>query len=324
MILVTGATGFLGAELVVQLLQTEDSIRCIKRKSSKIPESLVPFNKKIEWVEADLLDIADLEQAFDGIETVFHCAAQVSINPKNAKETIHVNTEGTSNVVNLCLLYAIKQLVHVSSIAALGNAKSNELITEEHYWDAFDIHNSYAISKYLSEMEVWRGIEEGLTAVIVNPSVIIGEASGYSGSGMLFKTIKNGLKFYTSGSIGLVHVYDVARCMIMLQKKSDGKNQRYIINAENYSYKQLFTQVADAFGMKVPNKEAKPWMLEIAWRLQAIKNAVTGKQGGLNKDIARSAFTKQEYANQKIVNTLNYNFKSVKTSIKQIAKALDK
>ncbi|MDB5112671.1 MAG: NAD-dependent epimerase/dehydratase family protein, partial [Mucilaginibacter sp.] len=199
MILVTGATGFLGSELAKQLCQNGESIRCTKRATSVIPLILQPYSKYIEWVDADLMDIFALKDALQGITQVYNCAAWVSLKQADKKPMIHTNVNGTANLVNLCLEQPVK-LVHVSSIAAIGAAKPGELITEEHHLEATTENDGYALSKLESEMEVWRGMAEGLDAVIVNPSLIIGSNAGTAGSGQLFETVRKGLKFYTKGS----------------------------------------------------------------------------------------------------------------------------
>ncbi|RYE28689.1 MAG: NAD-dependent epimerase/dehydratase family protein, partial [Sphingobacteriaceae bacterium] len=240
MILVTGATGFLGSEVCRQLiLAGKNSIRCTKRTASKIPEILIPHQHKITWVEADLLEIDALKEALQGVTQVYHCAALVSFDPSLKKKLIQNNVEGTANLVNLCVEKGIR-LLHVSSIAAVGEGKPGELINENHHLEETPKENAYAISKYESEMEVWRGIAEGLDAVIVNPSLIIGKNAGKQGTGQIFETVRKGLKFYTSGSCGLVDVEDVAKTMILLME-SQISNERFIINAENWSYKTLFT-----------------------------------------------------------------------------------
>ncbi|TKC00568.1 NAD-dependent epimerase/dehydratase family protein [Pedobacter cryophilus] len=321
MILVTGATGFLGAELVVQLLQKETQIKCIKRANSAIPQKLIPFNDKIEWLIADILDYSDLDDAFEGISKVYHCAALVSFDPSLKQKMLAINAEGTANIVNLCLSHSVKKLVHVSSIAALGEAKEGELIDEKIFWEGFESHDAYSVSKYRAEMEVWRGINEGLNAVIVNPSIIIGEDAGTAGSGALFETVKSGIKYYTRGAGGFVDVKDVAKAMILLME-SEVSNERFIINAENYSYKNLFTEIAQAFHLPVPTKEAKPWMLALVWRANAIKNAITNAKGGLTKSTSKSASTIREFNNAKIKKQLNLEFIPISQSITKIVNSL--
>ena len=322
MILVTGATGFLGAELVAQLLEIESVVRCIKREKAIIPQKLILYQDKIEWVTADILDFSDLNDAFEGVTQVYHCAALISFETTLKKKILAINAEGTSNVVNLSLAHSVKKLVHVSSIAALGNGKNNELIDEKSFWEGFEAHNAYAVSKYRAEMEVWRGINEGLNAVIVNPSVIIGEDAGIAGSGAIFKTVKDGLKYYTLGGTGFVDVKDVAKIMILLMQ-SDISAERFIISNQNYSYKNLFSDIAIAFDLPEPQKEARPWMLSLAWKANAIKNLLTGSKGGLTKATAKSASNFNHFDNSKIKKHLaSFEFKPIGESITKIVNSL--
>jgi dihydroflavonol-4-reductase len=320
MILVTGATGFLGSELAALLLKQGAEIRCTKRKSSVIPVILVPFQKKIEWVEADLLDIFALENAIKDVKQVYHCAAWVSLKQADKKQMIYANLTGTANLVNLCLLYGVR-LLHVSSIAALGEAKPGEMINETHHLDETMVSDGYAISKFESEMEVWRGIAEGLNAVIVNPSLIIGASAGTNGSGQLFETVRKGLKFYTSGSSGLVDVHDVAACMISLMN-GNIHSERFIISAENREFKQLIPEIAAGFGIIPPGIYAKPWMLSIGWRVASLLSAFTGKPPFLDKMSALSASSTSNYDNSKIKKAITIEFKPISDSIKEICARL--
>src|SRR5665213_3429056 len=274
MILVTGSTGFLGSELATQLVKQYGNTRCTKRAKSKIPEILIPFQKQIEWVDADLMDVFALEDALKGITQVYHCAAWVSLKQADKKKMINANVTGTANLVNLCLQNNIR-LVHVSSIAAIGLAKPGDLVTENHHLDQATETDGYAISKLESEMEVWRGIAEGLDAVIINPSIIIGADAGTAGSGQLFETVRKGLKFYTSGSSGFVDVEDVAKCMIALMNNNIS-GERYIISAENWNYKELTAEIANGFGIKPPSIFASAWTMGLAWRGAALIASLTG------------------------------------------------
>lgn len=320
MILVTGATGFLGSELAKQLVQNGETIRCIRRKSSIIPEILIPHQRFIEWIEADMLDLFALEEAMKGITHVYHCAAWVSFIQKEKEPMIRTNIKGTANVVNLCLERNIR-LLHVSSIAAIGYSKLGEPITEKHFIEETPVNNGYAISKLESEMEVWRGIAEGLDAVIVNPSVIIGVNAGIEGSGKLFETVNRGLKFYTRGSCGLVDVVDVAKCMIALMN-SDIAGERFIISAENWNYKELVAEITADFGLKAPTREARPWMLELAWRAAALWAGLTGKNPSIDKIAAQSASIVQNYDNSKIKKAIGIEFKPVAKTIREICDSL--
>jgi nucleoside-diphosphate-sugar epimerase len=320
MILVTGATGFVGSVLARRLAEHNIAIRCLKRQTSVIPENLLPYSHLIDWREADILDNATLEEAFEGITQVYHCAAWVSFKEADKEPMINTNVQGTANVVNLCLDYDAR-LVHVSSIAALGQAKPGELITEKHYLEETPANNNYAVSKLESEMEVWRGIAEGMQGVIVNPSVIIGPEAGVDGSGKIFDTVHRGLKYYTRGSCGLVDVNDVARCMMELMN-SNITAERYIVNAENWKFKDLTDNIARCFGIQPPATEAKPWMLEFAWRGASLWATLTGNDPALDKIAAKAASVEQNYDNSKIKKAIGITFKPIGQTIQDVCSAL--
>jgi len=320
MILVTGATGFLGSELTRQLAQTGQVIRCTKRSTSVIPELLVPYNQFIEWVDADIMDVFALENALQDVTQVYNCAAWVSLKQADKEPMIRTNVVGTANLVNLCLEQGIR-LVHVSSIAAIGQAKPGDLITENHHLDAAVENDGYALSKLESEMEVWRGIAEGLDAAIVNPSLIIGANAGTNGSGQLFETVRKGLQFYTKGSAGFVDAEDVAKCMIALMN-SEITGERYIISAENRNYKQITAEIANGFGIKPPVILAKSWMMELAWRGAAVVAAITGKDPALDKIAAQSASLTRDFDNTKIKRAIGIEFKPVSKSVREICERL--
>jgi nucleoside-diphosphate-sugar epimerase len=320
MILITGATGFLGAELAKLLVSTGANIRCTKRESSKIPALLQPFHNQIQWIDADMLNIFALEDALDGITQVYHCAAWVSLKQADKEPMISTNVTGTANLVNICAAQGIR-MVHVSSIAAIGIAKPGKLINEEHHLEQSGDNDGYAISKLESEMEVWRGIAEGLDAVIVNPSLILGASAGTSGTGALFETVRKGLQYYTGGSGGFVDVEDVVKCMVALMNSSITA-ERYIISAENYPYKDMTTEIARGFGIKPPAKLAKPWMMGLAWRGAAFIAALTGKSPSIDKTSALAASQIREFDNSKIRKAIGIEFKPVSTTILEVCDVL--
>lgn len=319
MILVTGGTGFLGAELIKQLTNQGLAVRALRREKSKIPD-LIGNNPLIEWFIADINEPSTLEEAFSGITQVYHCAAFVSLNSKHKKQLFHVNINGTSNVVNLCMENNCR-LLHVSSVAALGIAKKGKQIAEQDFW-AYDAKaHAYGLSKYEGEMEVWRGINEGLDAVIVNPSVIMGKNAGFEGSGAIFKLVKEGFPFYTNGASGFVDVEDVAKSMILLMA-AEVSGERFIISSDNMHYQELFTQIAKGFGVKPPAKEAKPWMLGIAWRALKLVSVFTRQEPSITKDTANSSVTLSYYDNHKVVEQTGMDFKPVSQVITEITQYL--
>lgn len=324
MILVTGGTGLVGAHLLFHLLNENKQIRAIYRNEKKFENVKRIFSyyskdadtlfNKIEWVEADLNNIPQLTEAFKDITHVYHCAAFVSFEPDKFDVLKKTNIKGTANVVNFCISNKVEKLCYVSSIAALGSSLKNEVITEETEWNK-EIDNSvYAITKYGAELEVWRGTQEGLDAVIVNPGVIIGPGIWRYGSGSLIKMIYNKLKYYTTGSTGYVDVNDVVKAMIQLVK-SNHKNERYILISENLSFKDFFTKTARYLRVKQPQKEAKPWLLNIAWRLDWLKHKLTGKRRVLSKQTAKSALTETNYSNKKIKEAIGFEFLPMDKSI---------
>lgn len=323
MILVTGGTGLIGSHLLLQLTQKHETIRAIYRDASKLEHVKTVFSyytknaaslfKHIEWVEADITNIPALETAFETVEYVYHCAGFISFAPNDFNQLKKINIEGTANVVNLSITNGVKKLCHVSSIAALG-VTLNKPITEETHWNP-EAHNScYAISKYGAEMEVWRGSREGLDIVIVNPGIVLGPGFWDSGSGIIFSTIYKGLKFYTTGTSGYVAVNDIVKAMLQLTESAI-KNERFILVAENLSFKLITEKISECFKKKAPTKEAKPYLLEIGWRLDWLKHFLFKSPRTLSKTLAKTAHNKEEYDNSKIKEQLNFNFESIEDAI---------
>ena len=331
MILVTGGTGLVGAHLLLHLIESRNNatekIRAIYRTIESIEKTRSLFNlyKKInlfnfiEWVNADIVDIPSLESAFIGISQVYHCAAIISFDPKDEEKIRKINIEGTANIVNFCLSYNIQKLCYVSSIAALGDLAANEtIITEKTDWNPEKPHSDYAISKYGAEMEVWRGQQEGLNILIINPGVIIGPGFHERGSGLLFKKVADGLSFYTLGTTGFVAVSDVVRICNELMN-SDIKNERFTLIAENITFRDILNSIAAALHVQKPTKHAKPYLMELIWRLDWILSVVFGQKRQFTKATAKTSYSKSLYSNQKIKDTLNTEFADVKEYIKEIS-----
>lgn len=328
MILVTGGTGLVGAHLLYQLVQNNKAIKAIYRREKKLEsvkrifsyysDDYIKLYDRIEWVESDLLDISRLTEAFQGVEYVYHCAAFVSFEPDKYHLLRRTNIEGTANIVNLGISNKVKKLCFVSSIAALGESQNNIKIDEDTHWNPEADNSVYAITKYGAEMEVWRGTQEGLPAVVVNPGVIIGGGIWSHGSGNIIKKVYNNLKYYTSGNIGCIDVKDVVNIMIQLL---EGKiiNERYILVAENVSYKSFLYTISEKLNVEPPKKEAKPWLLAIGWRLDWLSHKVLGKRRVLVKQMIASLFNKVIYDNSKVKEALNYNFIILENSIERVA-----
>jgi nucleoside-diphosphate-sugar epimerase len=316
MILVTGGTGFLGSYLLQLLVNGKEPIRALFRSANKprFQHSL------IEWVEGDVLDYLSLESAMTNVSKVYHCAAVVSFETSDRAHLLKSNVEGTANVVNAALAMGVKKLAYVSSIAALGRSISQEqLIDEQTIWENGNANSGYAISKMLAEREVWRGTIEGLPAVIVNPGMILGAGDWNSGTAAFFKTIYNGLKFYTNGSNGFVGVEDVAEVLMQLME-SNIENERYVLVEDNYHYQFIFEKIANSLGVKAPNVEAKPWMSALVWRILAVRKMLTGKKSVITKETASNATLNCSYSNAKIKAAISFKFTPIEEVISKTGK----
>ncbi len=326
-ILVTGGTGFVGAHLLFHLTSAGSRVRALKRHESstqtaqKIFGFYQPFSSSlwdmIEWVDGDLLDIASLEEAMAGIRQVYHAAAVVSFQGNNRSFIQRVNQIGTANLVNVALEKKVDKLLFVSSIGTLGRAHQSEPVTEETHWNNKKT-SVYSKSKYEAEREVWRGMAEGLNAVIINPSIIIGPGNWSHGSPQLFQTMYNGLKFYTSGSNGFVGVNDVVHLMILLMN-GPFAGERYIVSSENVPYRELFRWMADALHVQRPSYHAGKMLSGISWRLLAIKGWLTGKKSSITKETAQTANQKYRYSNAKVCEATGFVFTPVKTCVEETA-----
>ncbi len=329
MILVTGGTGLVGSHLLLELTRTENRVRAIQRPLSYTRHVLDVFSlylenpetqyRKIEWVPADITDIDSMLEAMDGVEYVYHAAANVSFQPGKPAPLMDNNVGGTANVVNACLEKNIRKLCYVSSTAALGNALPGEEITENMLWLDSKNRSQYSISKFRSEMEVWRGVAEGLQAVIVNPSIIIGPGDWHRSSSYLFTAVWKGLTFYTEGITGYVDVRDVVRAMILLMN-GDIQGERYTLSSENLSYRKVLEMIAEALGKKPPRIHATPFLVSIAWRLDWIAGLLTGKSRSITRDAARSSLRKALFSNRKIREAMDLEFIPIDQSVKETAR----
>lgn len=321
--LVTGATGLLGTRLLFDLLEKGEKVRAGKRQQSNLEtvksvfkyygdKDLYLFNQ-IDWVNLDLLDVTEIADAMDGVKTVYHCAAVVSFHHSDYELMYQTNVLGTRNMVNIALELGVEKFVHVSSTAAIGKTK-DEFQKETNPWKDDENNSYYSLTKHGSEQEVWRGIEEGLNAVIVNPCIILGPSDWNKSSTSLFKTIKKGLKFYTSGANAYVDVRDVSEIIIILVEK-DVKEERFLCIGENMKFIDLFTLVADSFSVKAPSILAKAWQANLIWRIEELKYRLLRTKPVITKETARSSQQTTKYSNAKVKEALGFTFRPVKEAV---------
>jgi len=316
-VLVTGGTGFIGAYIIKELVEKGYAVRAITHSKS-VPFFLPTHIKNaVEWVSGDILDVTSLDEAMEGVDAVIHAAAKVSFGPKEKKSLYKINIEGTANVVNIALEKNIQRLVHISSVAAIGRTTSGETVNEEKKWHEGNWHTSYAISKYHAEMEVWRAAAEGLNVIVINPSTVLGYGDWNTSSCAIFKNVYKEFPWYTKGINGFVSVQDVAKATLLLME-SRHSNERFIVNADNWSFQQLFNTIADGFGKKHPHKEATPFLGSIAWRMEKFKGMMSGKKPLLTRESARVAQSITYFDNSKILTALpEFSFTPLAQSIKK-------
>jgi dihydroflavonol-4-reductase len=328
MILVTGGTGLVGSHLLYFLLKENETTLAIKRPDSNLHPVKQVFESynaialfdKITWVTADILDVPALEDAFIGVTQVYHCAALLSFSESDYHLLKKTNIEGTANVVNLCIANHIKKLCHVSSVAALGASIDGSSISEETHWNPEADNNGYAISKFGAEMEVWRGSQEELNVIIVQPSVIIGAGHWHNVSGSLFSKVKKGIPKYPRGGTGFVDVKDVVKALHLLMK-SDITNESFLLSGANLKYQEVITQIAQNIGAKNPTTSAKDWQLKLLAFFQKTGSIFTGKKTSLNKESIRSLQHISEYDGSKITIAVPFEYSNIDETIKRVSTA---
>jgi nucleoside-diphosphate-sugar epimerase len=328
MILVTGGTGLIGSHLVYDLLVRGLEVKVLVREQSDRTNLLKTFKyytsgadqmyARIHWVVGDITDRMSLEEAFRDVDEVYHLSAMVSFSGNQAVQIQKVNVEGTANVVNLCLERNIKKLCYVSSIASITAEEEGKPADESILCKPNKNSSFYSISKYKAEMEVWRGFSEGLRAVIVNPSVVLGPDHRIRGGGGFYHFIARGIPFYTSGSSGFTDVRDVSIAMIQLMM-SDIHSERFVLNSENVTFKDLFTKIDDSLGnqrhrFRLPRFAAliTCTMIRFLFRWLPVRTA-------FSKSIVDMAYKKNSYSSDKILKALLFGFRPIDETIQHMA-----
>ena len=316
-VLLTGASGFLGSYMLRLLLKKGYDVSAVRRKDSSMA-TLNDVSDAVEWMDGDITYLSFLEEAVQGVDYVYHAAAAVSFNSKDKEKMMFVNGTGTENIVNVCLDNGVRKLLHVSSIAALGRKENITKIDENAQWENSPLNSDYAISKFKAECEVWRGIQEGLNAVIVNPTLIMGAGYWHLGTCKMFKQADKGLKFYPKGGNGFVDVRDVAEVSVKLME-SEISGERFIVNSDNHLFKDAFSMMAKALGRKAPFIKAPDWSIELMWRADSIKSTLLGVEPLITKELARGLQTFFQYDNAKLLKQITHNYRSLQTTIDETA-----
>ena len=320
-VLITGATGFVGSYLLRYLLKEGyRNIRAMRRPSSP-DELLGPAKEQVEWVEGDINDPVFVEEAMRGIRKVFHCAAIVSFSPRLVKPMMRTNGEGAANVVNAALYEGVDKLLHVSSVSTLGRVRDGLTLSEKDFWQRSRFNTQYAISKYQGEQEVWRGMAEGLRAVVVNPSIILGSGKWDEGTASIFKAVSRGLSFYPVGASGFVDVRDVARFSVRLME-SGIEGQRFILNAANLSYKALLDIISRHLNTRPPAYRATPIARALGWRLAWLYSRLSGTAPSLTRETASQSSHTFYYDNQKSLDAFPFTYHPIEKTIAETCRQL--
>ncbi len=313
MIAVTGANGLLGSFVVRKLIQEDRPFKAVKREGSDV-SLLDDVKSKITWCEADILDTVRLREAFEDVTQVIHTAAVASFNPRRATQILDVNVQGTRNIVNTCLSLGIRRILHVSSVAALGRQKGQKSVTENNKWVDTPLNSVYAKAKYLAELEIFRGQEEGISSVIINPSAILAGANWNRSSAQLFKYVWDQKPFYFEGSLNYVDVTDVVDLMYTLLD-SDIEGERFIASAGKISYKDFFDMIAKEFNKKAPSIRLAKSLLGIGAVVEHFRSWITGGEPRLTRETARLAGADFLFENQKIKNMLDFEFQPIQATL---------
>ena len=329
-ILLTGATGMLGAHLLWHLLQKGLTVRATKRERSNLTQterifsayndSLANYSDQLQWVSGDVLDYDSIEKAMLGIEQVYHCAAIVSFS-KKPRRVLDINIRGTQNIVYAALKHSVKKFCFVSSIATLGKETGQQLITEKSPWDKERERSVYAQSKYLSEEVVWQAIKKGLPTIIVNPGVILGMADETNNSMQLFSSVMKGLPIYTKGGSGFVCVKDVCRAMINLME-SEIVNERFVLVGENLSNKDLLFLIAKYLKKMPPFINGTIFLLYPIALVMEFFAAVFNTKAFIDRATVRVVLSRSFYSSQKIEKAIGFTFTAIENCVSDLCALL--
>ncbi len=316
-ILVTGGSGLVGSHLIQLLINQKKTVAALYRNT----RPTFFGSEKVRWIEGDILDVVALENAFVGIKQVYHCAAIVSFSSSRKDEMYATNIEGTANVVNEALRAHVGKLCYVSSVAAIGKQPNGTCVTEETPWKTSG-NGHYALSKHFAEAEVWRAIGEGLPAVIVNPTIILGSGDWTKSSSKLFKTAYDEFPFYTNGVTGFVDVHDVVQAMVLLME-GQIEAERFILNAANISFKDLLIMMADSFRKKRPRFAVGKALSAAVVALEAIKAYFSGEEPLITAESRQGAISKIYYDSTKVLQALpGFTFTPIKDTIATVSNSL--
>lgn len=313
MIAITGANGLLGNFILHRFVEENIPVVALKRETSVVDAALEK-HPLITWRQADVLDSLSMLTALEGVDTVIHTAALVSFDPRDRKKLLETNVEGTKHVVDACLALKVPRLIHVSSVAALGRQKNVTEISEKSTWVENALNSDYAKSKYLAELEVYRGQEEGLSIAMVNPSIILAPDLQLRSSAQIFKYVIEERRFFIDAQINFVDVRDVVEIIYRIyQKKPEG--EKFIANGGNIQLQILLKSIADRLNKKSPSIKINTSLVAIAAWVEELRCKITGARAVISRQSVRSSREKFMYSNTKSVSQLGIRYHSIEETL---------
>jgi len=321
-ILVTGATGFIGSVLTRKLVEADADVRIFRRKTSSL-NLIADVADDVEHAVGDVTHAPSLYEAMDDVDRVYHVAAKVSFARRDRDLLRRVNADGTANVVNAALEASVDRLVHTSSMAAFGRPPAADTpIDETTAWRNAPHRSAYARSKRRSELEVHRGIAEGLDAVIVNPSLVFGVGGPDTNTRRIVDAVRRGwLRAVPTGGTNVVDVKDVVAGHRRAMAKGE-TGRRYFLGGENRSWSAIVTTLADAFDVDPPSYTVPSFLLKTGAVVAEAVAGVTRTQPLLTRTMARTASKTYRYDNSRARSELGCSFRPFADTAQRIAEAL--
>lgn len=320
MIFVTGASGLIGSFVCRKLVEKGYAVKALKRNTTDL--SLVQdIREQINWVDGDLLNVSEIGSYLKGVDKIIHCAAFISYDSRDEELMQQVNVEGTANLVNWAVQKKIGLFVHLSSVASIGKDKHSVISNEETQWTNDIKTSAYARSKHQAELEVWRAWAEGLNTIIINPSLVLGPGDWDRSSTQVFKYIEQENRFYTGGIVNYVDVRDVAEVTYRLLE-SGHYGERFIVNADSVSYKELFDTIATKMGKKAPQIQVKGPVIRMAIIIEKIRSRLSGNKPMVTDELEQVSKNRHIYANDKIKQAVGIEFRQLDETVDWTCKQL--
>lgn len=310
-ILVTGATGLVGAAMILDLAAKGNAVKAY----SLHKPNRTNFPENVEVILGDILDVSVLNEAMQGVDVVYHCLDFMSFLDSDTDKLYDINIKGTENLVNAALANDVRKVVYISSTQAFGTHQHKEKITEKTGWIEHKDNTFFAICKNRAELEIWRGKEEGLEMLIVNPSIILAplENKMYN----FAQIAKANYKFYPKGRNGFIALHDVVNATIYLNE-NNVSGERFILNTENLTYSEVLSALNSSIKTNIFGDRMNLVKAYIIWQINRFRNIIFGSKPFLTKEIYNFNNKEFEFSNSKIIDASDLKFTPIAEYITEI------